>query len=113
MKILVIDDNPRHQASARQTLTGHDVIIATTYDEAQARLYKYSRNADFPCLKFDAVLTDLLMPASKMTMGPEGLKYVGQEVPAGFALSLLAVLNGAKYVAVERQQTIMTTLRSQ
>lgn len=53
-----------------------------------------------PAPRFDAVLLDLLMPASKMTMGPEGMKFVGQEMPTGFALALKAVLAGAKFVAV-------------
>ena len=53
-----------------------------------------------PPPSFDTVLSDLLMPASEMTMGPDGLKYVGQEMPVGFALSLMAALHGAKYVAV-------------
>ncbi len=53
-----------------------------------------------PSPSFDVVLSDLLMPASEMTMGQDGMKYVGQEMPVGFALSLMASLYGAKYVAV-------------
>lgn len=138
MRILVIDDNQLHQASARQTLVGHDVTIIGTYDEAHKLLQEprasyeavtaglerrgfkkpYAQDATeeereatwkererleqelCPPPSFDAVLSDLLMPASKMTMGNKGMKYVGQEMPVGFALSLMAVLHGAKYVAV-------------
>lgn len=138
MRILVIDDNQLHQASAQQTLGGHDVTIVGTYDEAHKLLQKprasyeavdaelkrrgfknpYAQDATkeekiearaerkrieqelCPSPSFDAVLSDLLMPASKMTMGPDGMKYVGQEMPVGFALSLMASLHGAKYVAV-------------
>lgn len=49
---------------------------------------------------WDAVLCDLLMPASSERMGKEGMKYVGLEMPLGIALALLAAKNGAKYVAV-------------
>lgn len=49
---------------------------------------------------WDVVLSDLLMPASRETMGDKGMKFVGQEMPLGFAIVLLAALNGAKYVAV-------------
>lgn len=53
-----------------------------------------------PPPSFDVVLCDLLMPAGKTQMGPKGMKYVGQEMPVGFALSLMAAIHGAKYVAV-------------
>jgi len=49
---------------------------------------------------WDVVLCDLLMPASRETMGPDGMPFVGQEMPLGMALALLAALNGAHYVAV-------------
>ena len=35
MRILVIDDSPVHQQSARQTLGGHDLTIVGSYDEGQ------------------------------------------------------------------------------
>ena len=53
-----------------------------------------------PPPSFDVVLSDLLMPASKMSMGDKGFKYVGQEMPVGFAIALMASLHGVKYVAV-------------
>ncbi len=53
-----------------------------------------------PPPRFDAVLCDLLMPASRTTMGDKGMEFVGQEMPVGFALSLMAVLAGAKHIAV-------------
>ncbi len=49
---------------------------------------------------FDAVLSDLLMPASKRTMGYQGMTHVGQEMPVGFALVLMAARAKAKYAAV-------------
>jgi len=74
----------------------------TTVEERKARWEEQQRVEVglCPAPSFDAVLSDLLMPASRMTMGPDGLKYVGQEMPVGFALTLKAVLAGAKHVAV-------------
>ncbi len=60
--------------------------------------YKIKETSRVPY--WDAVLCDLLMPASRETMGGEGMKFVGQEMPLGLALALLAAKNGAKYVAV-------------
>ena len=136
MRILVIDDSPLHQASARQTLAGHELTVIGSYDEAYEALGqpdadwetvgpeisrldlkniydggKHSpeevaatRNAIKRFFQerssFDVVLCDLLMPAGKTEMGPAGMKYVGQEMPVGFALALMAVVYGAKHVAV-------------
>jgi CheY-like chemotaxis protein len=99
MKILVIDDSHLHQASAQQTLQGHDFVIAKTHDEART-LLDGDRDRSIAPQSFDVVLSDLLMPAGKKTQGPKGERYVGQEMPVGFALALLAVVRGAKYVAV-------------
>lgn len=60
--------------------------------------YKFQEESRIPY--WDVVLSDLLMPASREQMGSDGMKYVGQEMPVGFALALLAAKNGAKYVAV-------------
>jgi len=46
MKILVIDDNPIHQQSARQTLGAeHDLTVIGTHDEARGALYHASYNS--------------------------------------------------------------------
>ena len=50
---------------------------------------------------FDVVLTDLLVPASQDTQGGQGMRYVGQEMPVGIFIGLLAAVKGrAKFVAV-------------
>lgn len=49
---------------------------------------------------WDAVLSDLLMPAGSMAQGGEGRRLVGQEMAVGWSLALQAAKNGAKYVAV-------------
>lgn len=49
---------------------------------------------------YDVVLTDLLVPASDQKQGPDGQKFVGQEMPLGIFIALLAAKNGVKKVAV-------------
>ena len=103
MKILVIDDNPVHQASARETLAGHDVTVAKSYEEGFKILvpleaYKYVRRGEKGAY-YDVVLSDLLMPPSGIMMADRE-KFAGQEQPLGWALVLRAVLNGARYVAL-------------
>lgn len=97
MKILVIDDTQTNLDAAKQTLAGHELTLAATYDEAYKLLEKPKGDAQPP---FDAVLCDLLMPAGREMQGTKGNKYVGQEMPVGWALALMAVLQGAKYTAV-------------
>lgn len=93
MKILVVDDKPVNCGSAVHTIAGHDLTVVNTYDRARELLTD-------PEISYDAVLCDLLMPAGNHQMGNMGRKFVGQEMPVGFALSLLAALKGVKYVAV-------------
>ena len=104
MKILVIDDSPLHQESARQTLEGHDVTIVGTYDEAVALFGLHAmpwRLKECQPQKFDVVLSDLMMPAGMGGLGGDGTQYNGQEMPMGFPLVLMAVLkSNAKYLAV-------------
>lgn len=136
MKILVIDDTLINQASARQTLGGHELTIVGDYDmahellaepeadyrmveaEKERRGLKYWQGMlqdEYEALEaatkkikaelrppppFEVVLCDLLMPAGREAQGDKGSKYVGQEMLVGFALALMAVLQGAKYIAV-------------
>lgn len=75
---------------------------ATWHQETEACIAKEMRiNEELANpLSFDVVLCDLLLPASKETMGKKGMKFVGQEMPLGHPLALEAVKYGAKYVAV-------------
>ena len=89
LRILVIDDDPRNIASARQGLSGELLRTVTGYEEAMEILGHE---------KFDVVLTDLHLPMSSKTMGS---KFVlGQLVPYGLLLMLEASRNGAGLVAV-------------
>jgi CheY-like chemotaxis protein len=103
MKILVVDDSLIHQNVARKQLGAeHDLTVVGSYDEAQLLLGGGNR---YGCDKtgshdFDVVLCDLLMPTSGQMQGSSGRDLVGQEMPVGIFLALLAAKNGAKHVAV-------------
>ncbi len=118
MKILVIDDTQAHLDAATQTLSDHEVVLCSSYDEALKlleqkrdeekfeRLYKeyagnYRKATDESLLPYwDAVLCDLLMPAGKDAQGDKGYQFIGKEMPVGWSLALVAASRGAKYVAV-------------
>ena len=110
MKVLVIDDTKRHRVSAAQIFTGpeYELTIASSYDEAVKLLeVEYSgggidkngfaiKKKELPY--WDAVLCDLLMPASGECCASCSL--VGVEMPVGWSLALVAARRGAKFVAV-------------
>ncbi len=101
MKILVIDDSSVHQQSARQTLKDHDLTVVGSYDEAVRLMGQDFKVGSKYGQVFDAVLTDLMLPAGMGGLGGAGSEFDGQEMPMGFGLALLAVLySGAKMVAV-------------
>lgn len=91
MRILVLDDNATHRFSAKSLLKGHDLTVVATYDEAAKLLGEH---------KFDTFLGDLMLPASKQTLAPDAYHFVGEEMPLGTILALLALKHGVKYVAV-------------
>src|SRR3989344_8247542 len=102
MKILVIEDSPKHQASALETLAGHDVTIAKSYDDAMALMNKrtgWKEGYKLIPLPFEVVLTDMNLPMSKDKLA-DGVFKSSEEVPYGFVLSLMAALRGAKFVAM-------------
>lgn len=130
MRILVIDDSRTNLDAALAQLKGkgHEVTVSqfydtgaeyfeAEYDEAKMQrilaeqgiqqgdqgYYAAKRQAQAQSrlpLPFDVVLVDLLMPASANMQGPDGRKFVGQEMPIGIFLALLAAKAGAKHVAV-------------
>ncbi|MFA6047775.1 MAG: hypothetical protein WCV59_02790 [Parcubacteria group bacterium] len=124
MRILVIDDTQGHLDAARQTLSGHDLTLCSSHDEAvKLLLWKYDDNEKSQRIKqyeseglkwtdayekaeqetrlpyWEVVLCDLLMPAGSREQG-SGRHLVGQEMAVGWSLALQAVKNGANYVAV-------------
>ncbi len=107
MRILVVDDSSVHQQSARQTLVGHDLTVATSYEEGFNILVPLDDRYVVKGGKgtmFDVVLSDLLMPAPGTMLSPKAiLEFKDKEQPLGWALVLRAVLNGTRYAAVVSQ----------
>lgn len=89
MRILVIDDTPKHIASAKKGLAGHRLTTATGYQEAMELLGNE---------KFDVVLTDLHLPMSSETMGDKF--KLGELVPYGILIMIEAARQGARKVGV-------------
>jgi len=91
MKILVFDDTKLHRDVAKVQLTGHDLTIVGTYDEAEAALTSS---------EFDVVLTDLMVPPSEKWYQSHGREYDATPMPLGSIIALLALSKGTKKVGV-------------
>lgn len=112
MKILVIDDTLAHQASARQTLGNHDLTVATSYEEGFRLLTPVaSLPPPYKCCPdvrrgekgnyYDAVLSDMLMPATDMMLSLKAKeRFEGKEEALGWVLVMRAVLNGTRFAAL-------------
>lgn len=127
MKVLVIEDTKRHQESARETLSDHELTIVTSFDEAiealdtqydEARIEQLKAESGLAygddgyremlsevtsqCtlpLPWDVVLTDMMMPMSKANLAPSVHNH-RELIPYGFIIALRAAEAGAKLVAV-------------
>ncbi len=99
MRILVIDDNEINLKAAAAQLADHELTLVNNYQKAQD-LINGDRWGGTKKESFDAVLVDLLMPASGLGSVSYDNPLVGQEMPVGIFLALLAAKNNAKYVAV-------------
>jgi len=66
------------------------------YDELEEMASKLATT--YPV--FDVVMTDLFVPASERAQGGAGLQHVGQQMPLGTTIALLALAVGIKKVAV-------------
>ncbi len=89
LRILVIDDTPRHLESAFLGLGAYNLAAVNGYEDAMNVL---------ALEKFDVVLIDLHLPMSSKTMGDKF--KLGELVPYRVLLMLEAARNGAKHVAV-------------
>lgn len=89
LRILVIDDTPKHIASAKLGLAGHHLTTVMGYEDAMEILARE---------KFDAVLTDLHLPMSSKTLGDRF--KLGELVNYGMLLMVEAARQGAKFVAI-------------
>ena len=94
MKILLDDDSKKHRKAGVEQLSvlGHQVVALSGYEDAVNKV-KLGE-------KFDVALIDLLMPTEGMTLGGEGLQYLGQPIDVGFSLAMKLALEGIKNVAV-------------
>lgn len=87
LRILVVDDTPKHQHSAVVLLPKYDLTVATSYDEAMEFL-KTER--------YDIVLTDMEMPMSMKLSS----HILGKLIPYGLLIEKEAVIRGVKRVGV-------------
>ncbi|NTU67106.1 MAG: hypothetical protein HGB08_04260 [Candidatus Moranbacteria bacterium] len=85
MKILVVDDRLANQESARKTLSGHELIIGGTYASGWSHFRRRCNK------KFDAVLTDLLLPEDLPS---------DEIFPYGIPLALEALTLGVPLIAI-------------
>jgi CheY-like chemotaxis protein len=101
MKILVIDDKQENLDLAKQQLKDHEVTMVSSYDEALKLVCNYdSYWGKLVKPDFDAVLTDLLMPAGRSKQGDKGMRFVGQEMPLGIFLAIQAANVGVQFVGL-------------
>ena len=92
MKILLVDDSLAHRKAGEVQLTNaHNLTTVADYTEAVS----ISRNS-----VFDVALLDLLMPSETMTLGAEGLKFLGEEIPVGFPLAIKMAVLGIPHIIV-------------
>lgn len=85
LNILVFDDSEANREAAKAQLKGHRLTVVETYQAAQELLVSGD-------VFFDVVLSDLLVPASGQSQGPNGQSFVGQEMPVGIFIGLLAAV---------------------
>lgn len=93
MRILLVDDSPRHRRSGLRQLqaAGHEVIALSDYGEARKRAKEEM---------FDVALIDLLMPAEATTLGTKGLEHLGREIGVGFPMVLELAHSNVGKIAV-------------
>jgi CheY-like chemotaxis protein len=95
-RVLVIDDKEIHCESAWRLLGADTRLTVVT---------TYRQGIDALKLGWDAVLTDLNLPASSETLGKKAVEeHAGQEAPLGFVIALLAAEAGVPKIAVVTDQ---------
>ncbi|MFA6552199.1 MAG: hypothetical protein WCT19_01715 [Candidatus Paceibacterota bacterium] len=89
-----------HKLSKEKYGSDDPAVWKVSPDERVRRREELSRLATSnPAEKFDAVLTDLMVPASQQKLR-QSCNLAGQEMPLGAIIALLAIHNGVKKVAV-------------
>lgn len=103
MRILVFDDNPVHRAAAISQLSGHEVVVVETYDQAEEMLKKevWSGEPNPKCQQFDVVMTDLMVPPSDQNLSNMAKEvHMGKGMPLGTFIAIRAMSVGVKKVAI-------------
>lgn len=101
MKILVVDDIPEQLELAKRLLSPNTVETAQGWTEAKKRLVskgEYNKDLYNNPEGFDVVLTDMMMPGEGEGLADKS--RVGEPVPYGFNVALLALRCGVSKVAV-------------
>jgi CheY-like chemotaxis protein len=101
LEILVVDDNPIHQESAKRLEDlGHSVKVVGNYSDAIKELggnpYGTKESLDN---KYHVVITDLMLPSGDMG-GMFDRDLEEEIVPLGFAIALYAAKQGTPNVAI-------------
>ena len=95
MKILVIDDSQEQRNAAIEQLSEkHELIVISTYKEAR-KLLGGEKWRSLQAHDFDAVLTDLMMPAEMDCVEHKAHEFKGQLMPYGLWIALLALRNSS------------------
>lgn len=107
MRILIIEDKAKHILSAEKFAKecGHEVVIATSYDDAEKLLCSNNEEYDNDnrfgrrafVHTFDVVLTDLLLPVS---VTGQSNRDISGEMPYGLSLIILAMRTGVKKIGL-------------
>jgi len=85
---------------AKYGTTDANACKCSSAEKAERRKEHERMGTTNPAKKFDAVLTDLMVPASGQNISDSCRHLVGQEMPLGAIIALLAIHNGVKKVAV-------------
>lgn len=103
LEVLVVEDNPIHQESAREQLgTEHNLTVVGSFDDAKDLLvgeYVGSRQGWARKNTYDVVLTDLMLPQGRGECQRDRSR-ANEIQPFGYAIALIASKLGTKYVGV-------------
>lgn len=93
MNVLVIENDPRHIHSAKESLKGHNLTVLQSADQA---FEMFERNPEF---SFDAVLIDMQMPNSNREGGNQ--RSLDKESPYGLNfIWRAAAMQSVKYIGL-------------
>lgn len=84
-KLLIVDDDKANQQMAQEQFLGrYDLAVASSFSEAKDIIM----NND---IDIDIIMTDIMMPGEDAGQGASGMEYVGELIPVGLVIALLAI----------------------